>query len=324
MEDNKENIYDELVHYFISNRFNIATSAILLLQRDINKWIMNGTPGAIIYGRPRIGKTSAIMYIASALKAKYGIELPIFVYNATEHTPKDKFFYSEFLKTVGHAEFDKGTVSVLKDRLLNTLMTRACNTKYKKIILFIDEAYNFSEKDFTWLMDIYNNLYLKDIHMTVILVGSEELKARKHALILAKQHQIVGRFMVEEVNFRGITNAKDIAICLLNFDKPLKFKEDSIILTEKYFPDAFKDNLTLASCSEILMGEYTSIMKEMNIPLTSDIPMMYFINTVKYCLNEYGTCGKGIYFPDKKAWRDSIQNSGYVMAEKVLYEAPIG
>lgn len=317
-------IFEELDNYFVSNDFNITTSAILSLQQNINKWISNGTPGAIIYGRPRIGKTRAILHIANTLKVKYGNELPIYVHNATEHIAKDKFFYSELLKTVGHSEFEKGTVSALKERLLNALMLSACGTRSKKIILFIDEAYNFTEKDFKWLMDIYNNLNLKDIHMTVFLVGSEELKARKQALIMAKQHQIVGRFMVEECNFRGIMSSKDIAICLLNYDKPIKYDDNYIILTEKYFPAAFKDRNNLTSCAEILMDEYKKIMKEMNIPIISDIPMMYFVNTIKYCFNEYGKCGKGIYFPDKDSWRDSIINSGYVAAEKVLYDAPIG
>ena len=134
---------DTLDNYFVSNEFNITTPAIMELQEKILKWVSDGATGAIIYGRPRIGKTRAILYIASILKAKYGRELPIYVLNATEHVPKDKFFYSELLKVVGHPEFDKGTVSMLKDRLLNSLFASACNTTYRKIILFIDEAYNF-------------------------------------------------------------------------------------------------------------------------------------------------------------------------------------
>ena len=121
---------DTLDNHFVSNEFNITTPAIMELQKQVFRWVSDGTPGSIIYGRPRIGKTRAILYIASVLKAKYGRELPIYVLNATEHIAKDKFFYSELLKVVGHPEFDKGTVSMLKERLLNSLFTCACNTKY--------------------------------------------------------------------------------------------------------------------------------------------------------------------------------------------------
>lgn len=315
---------DTLDNYFVSNEFNITTPAIMELQQQVLKWVSDGTPGAIIYGRPRIGKTRAILYIASVLKAKYGRELPIYVLNATEHIPKDKFFYSELLKTIGHVEFDKGTVSVLKERLLNALFTSACNTKYRKIILFIDEAYNFSEKDFKWLMDIYNNLNLKNIHLYVFLVGSEELIARKQALIMAKQHQIVGRFMVEECHFHGIQTSKDISICLYNYDHPIEIAGEQIILTKEFFPDAYKDGERFMSCADTLMDEYLDVMKEIGIPPASEIPMMYFINTIKYCLNTFGINGKKIYFPTKNEWRESIINSGYIAAERLYFNVPIG
>ncbi len=315
---------DILDNYFVSNEFNIATSAIIELQNKILKWVADGTPGAIVYGRPRIGKTRAILYIASVLKAKYGRDLPIYVLNATEHIPKNKFFYSELLKTVGHPEFDKGTVSMLKERLLNSLFTSACNTKYRKIILFIDEAYNFSEKDFKWLMDIYNNLNLKDIHLYVFLIGSDELLARKHALVMAKQHQIVGRFMVEECHFHGIQSAKELSICLYNYDNPLEIAGEQVILTKKFFPEAYADGRQFSADAEIIMNEYIKIMKEIGIPPASEIPMMYFINMVKYCLNNFGIYGKKLYFPTEEAWRESIFNSGYVAAERLYFNVPIG
>ena len=315
---------DTLDNYFVSNEFNITTSAIMELQAQVLKWVSDGTPGAIIYGRPRIGKTRAILYIASVLKAKYGRELPIYVLNATEHIPKDKFFYSELLKVVGHPEFDKGTVSMLKERLLNSLFTCACNTKYRKIILFIDEAYNFTEKDFKWLMDIYNNLNLKNIHLYVFLVGSEELIARKQALIMAKQHQIVGRFMVEECHFHGIQSAKEMSICMANYDRPLEIAGEQVSLTKEFFPDAFLDGKRLFSCADMLMDEYLKMMKEIGIPPVSEIPMMYFVNTIKYCLNNYGINGQKLYFPTEDVWRNSILNSGYVAAERLYFNVPIG
>lgn len=315
---------DTLDNYFVSNEFNITTPAIMELQGQVLRWVSDGVPGAIIYGRPRIGKTRAILYIANVLRTKYGRELPIYVLNATEHVPKDKFFYSELLKVVGHPEFDKGTVSMLKERLLNSLFASACNTKYRKIILFIDEAYNFSEKDFKWLMDVYNNLNLKNIHLYIFLVGSEELIARKQALIMAKQHQIVGRFMVEECRFHGIQSAKEMSICLSNYDQPLDIAGEQISLTKEFFPDAFLDGKRLFSCANILMDEYLKVMKKIGIPPASEIPMMYFVNTIKYCLNNYGITGEKAYFPTEKMWENSINNSGYVAAERVYFNVPIG
>ncbi len=165
---------------------------------------------------------------------------------------------------------------------------------------------------------------LKNIHLYVFLVGSEELIARKQALILAKQHQIVGRFMVEECHFHGIQSAKEMSICLANYDQPLEIVGEQISLAKEFFPDAFLDGKRLFSCADTLMDEYLKIMKEIGIPSASEIPMMYFVNTIKYCLNNYGITGKKLYFPTDEAWRNSIFNSGYVAAERLYFNVPIG
>lgn len=312
-----------LDNYMMSNEFNIVTPAIISLNRQVFKWISDGVPGAIIYGRPRIGKTHAIVHIASVLKQKYGQGLPVYIFNSTEHIAKDKYFYTELLKAVGHKEFDKGSVGMLKERLLNKLYADASTARYKKIVLFIDEAYNFSEKDFKWLIDIYNNLYLKNIRLYVFLVGSDELLARKRALIIAKQHQIVGRFMVEECHFHGIRTTKELSICLANYDKNMEFDNRQIILTKEFFPEAFDDGKRLFQCSDTLMNEYIGIMKQTGMSVVSEIPMMYFVNTVKYCLANFGAEGKNIYFPSKAEWKKSIANSGYTVAERVYYNVKI-
>lgn len=311
----------DLDDIFVSNQFNIATQEILLLKEKTLEWIGNGIPGAIIYGRPRIGKTRAILYISAKLKEKYGRELPVFIYNATNHVPKDKYLYSELLKVVGHIDSEKGTVTALKERLMNSLASYACNTKYRKIVLFIDEAYHLADKDFQWLMDIYNNLNLKNIHMSIFLIGTEELKAKKQALILSRQHQIVGRFMVEESRFHGIKSIKDMSICLYNFDVPYTLENnEKIIFTKYYFPRAYEDGKRLTKCADLLMQIFEKNMKEIGIPATSEIPMMYFITTLKYCFRHYGVHGKNLYFPDEEAWDDSIKHSGYLAAERVYYD----
>lgn len=304
---------------FTSNEFCIVTPEIIKLKKNIVKWISDGIPGGIIYGRPRIGKTYAILYILKELKKIYGSELPVYILNTSNHTPKAIYFYSEFLKCVGHAEFARGTACVLKDRLLNRLFSDACSTRSHKIVLFVDEAYNMTEKDFSWLMDIYNNLFINDVHMYVFLVGSEELMARKHALVLAKQHQIVGRFMVNEWCFHGIRNEKEMTICLANYDKPMNIGDHTIIMTKEFYPQAFADGKKLYNSAGTLMNLFRDAMNEINLPSNSEIPMMYFVNTVKHCLEDYGETGKKLYFPDEKAWKNSIDESGYILSERLYY-----
>lgn len=316
----QEEIFKKLEYYFESNQFNIATQTIINLQMQVEKWMKYGNTGAIIYGKPRTGKTRAILYITKELRDKYGPELPIYVYNVTSHAASDKRFYQELLLTIGHPEFEKGTTTVLKTRLLNSLVASAAGTKSKKVVLFIDEAQNMSINDFEWLMDIYNNLNLWDIHMISFLFGSQELKSLKSAMIMAQKRQIVGRFMVDEFDFKGIMGARDIAVTLLNFDNPISISGKRMVLTQIYFPDAYADGNRISTCASDIIDAFTKVMQEYSI-LIADIPMQYYMSALKYCLCEYGKCGKSIYFPDKEAWMDAVKNSGFIQSEMLNYDS---
>ena len=75
----------------------------------------------------------------------------------TDHRPSAKYFYSELLKAIGHSEAHKGTASMMKERLIDALVLSTQETQYRRAILFIDEAFLLTEKDFIWLMDIHKS-----------------------------------------------------------------------------------------------------------------------------------------------------------------------
>jgi len=298
-------------HMLSSIDFTIPTIAILDLAAAVDSWISDGDCGAIVYGRPRVGKTRAIHYISKELKKKYGKDLPVYVLNMTDHKPSEKYLYSEFLKAIGHCEAHKGTSSMMKERLINALILNSKETQYRRVVLFIDEAFMLTEKDFIWLMDIYNNLDMRNVHMTVLMFGTNELKSIKSAYCQARRFQIVDRFMVEEYEYKGVASAKDTLACLHNMDVVLSSYPGKLILTQTFFPGAFMDKKYLAGCANVLWDAFLDLSQANNM-LGVDIPMKYFMKAVVYCLKTYGIYGKGIYFPDKTAWADSVSNSGFI------------
>ncbi|MDF2609192.1 MAG: hypothetical protein K0R92_666 [Lachnospiraceae bacterium] len=314
-------VTDELsmlyTHISSSIDFTIPTIAILDLAKIVDTWITDGDCGAIIFGRPRIGKTRAIHYISKELKKKYGKDLPVYVLNTTDHKPSEKYFYSELLKTIGHNEAHKGTASMMKERLINALISDSRETQYRRVVLFIDEAFLLTEKDFIWLMDIHNNLDMCNVHLTVLMFGTNELKGIKNAYCRARRFQIVDRFMVEEYEYKGIASARDALACLHNMDIPLSNYPGNIILTQIFFPDAYADKKRLAACANAIWDAFLDLIQGNNIP-DIDIPMKYFMKAVVYCLKTYGVHGKGIYFPDKSAWKDAVNNSGYLKSVECI------
>lgn len=314
-------VTDELsmlyTHISSSIDFTIPTIAILDLAKTVDTWITDGDCGAIIYERPRIGKTRAIHYISKELKKNYGKDLPVYVLNTTDHKPSEKYFYSELLKMIGHNEAHKGTASMMKERLINALISDSRETQYRRVVLFIDEAFLLTEKDFIWLMDIHNNLDMCNVHLTVLMFGTNELKGIKNAYCRARRFQIVDRFMVEEYEYKGIVSARDALACLHNMDIPLSNYPGNVILTQLFFPDAYADKKRLATCANVIWDAFLDLIQGNNIP-DIDIPMKYFMKAVVYCLKNYGVYGKGIYFPDKSAWKDAVNNSGYLKSVECI------
>ena len=67
-------------------------------------------------------------------------------------------------------------------------------------------------------MDLYNDLDHYGITLTTILVGQKELVHQRSAFISGEKFQIVGHFMSQEYQFKGITSLNDLKICLMGYD----------------------------------------------------------------------------------------------------------
>lgn len=299
--------------YLFSMNFTIPTTQIGSLFKTIKNWISINNCGGIIYGNSRVGKTRAIHYLSRKLKVTYGSRLPIYSYCATAHSVTEKNFYSTMLSAIGHEEPFSGTAEKMKLRLIGRMLEDARKSKYRRVIMFIDEAYLLDPKEYLWLIDIYNRLYNEDVIFTVLLFGTYELKQQKIQFKRAGKDQIIFRFMNAEVEFKGITSLSDMQICFSCLDEPFKIKgcNQEVILSRLYFPQAYQDGYRLSSFAEDLWQAFENIKKKYNID-KNDILMKHFMDVVYYCLKHCGVFGKNIYLPTVEDWEKIIREIGYI------------
>ena len=124
----------------------------------------------------------------------------------------------------------------MRQRIVNRIIVNALDTKYRRAILFVDEAYLLHDKEYLWLIDIYNELNLNDILFTVFLFGTRELKEQKTGYIRAGKKQIVLRFMVNEFEFMGITCKKMQRFACLVWTNRLKSSDMiKVLFCQNYF-----------------------------------------------------------------------------------------
>src|ERR1700730_12688713 len=90
-------------HPIETGRYLIPTKEIERMEDTVTQWIINRTPGGIIYGRPRIGKTRAINYLMHYLPSEFDGNIPIFQTRCRKYnTPREGIFFENLLVDTGH------------------------------------------------------------------------------------------------------------------------------------------------------------------------------------------------------------------------------
>ncbi|WP_209810017.1 ATP-binding protein [Ammoniphilus resinae] len=304
-------------HPIETGRYLLPTNEIVRMHDTVTQWIDNRTPGGMIYGRPRIGKSRAINYLMLDLPSEFGENLPIYKMSCRKYKqPSENSFFEDLLNDVGHALPYSGKANLKRDRLFNFFLERAERAAQKRIILFIDDAQRLHEIHYDWLMDIYNELDNDGVSMTVILVGQEQLIHQRSSFIQSKNAQIIGRFMVHEYKFIGIKNISDMATCLSGYDNISEYPEGSgWSFTRYFFPEAFKQGQRIESCAEDLFSVITNLKAEAGLTKSTEIPMQYFTLTVEYAMRRFGVNGEDVEWLNRAHWKQALINSGYIKAE---------
>ena len=310
-------------HPIESHRYLIFTPAIDVFFRRVLQWIKSGASGGMIYGKPRHGKTSAIKCVATLLVEELKVPLPIVTVCCRDHQHAGEgIFFQDLLKDVGHVLWSSGKTSAKRDRLTEYLTELVDKSEQNRLVLFIDEAQKLHEQHYKWLIDLHNELERRNIVLIVLLVGQEELLHQFSAFQMTKKTQIIGRFMVRQLRFSGITNKKDMRDCLANYDSGSEYPPESgYSFTQYYFPAAFESNFRLENYAPMLWQVFKEVREEAQLPLTREIPMQYFCRTVEYVLTEFGTLQELSKDLSPAQWKEAIKRSGYTDAEHYVINA---
>lgn len=304
-------------HPIETGHYNIPTQAILNLYVEVSQWITNRSPGGIVHGRPRIGKTSAIKFMNAFIGEEFGEKTPVYHICCNQYRyPSEQTFFGDLLQGVGHNIYLSGKADAKRDRLIKYLVEIVRASGKYRVIFFMDDAQRLHELHYGWLMDISNLLEQQNIHLTVILVGQEELVFQRTAFMQAGKSQIVGRFMVHDYKFSGVASIEDMRACLECYDSNSEYPEGSNwSFTRFYFPDSFNNGFRLSQCADALYEQFLLLNEKSNNRVSLEIPMQYLTLTINHCLRTYGVDGIGVEFPAPAHWKDSIEKSGYIDAE---------
>ena len=162
-------------------------------------------------------------------------------------------------------------------------------------------------------MDLYNNLLSVDIQLIAFLFGTRELRDLKTSFKQRGKDQIVGRFMINEIQYTGIKSEKELCFCMAALDKlhmyASGYEELNDHLLDFYFPHA--EGKSFFDIGEEYYTAFNKVRERHGI-VSKDIPMKYIIDSFVICLNQYGFYSTtAVVFPGLEELENCIELSGY-------------
>ena len=135
---------------------------------------------------------------------------------------------------------------------MNFLCEKIDKSRQNLVIFFADEAQRLDIIEYEWLRDVHDELDRHGIRMMTFSVGQHQLLHQKHAFRESKQSQIIMRFMVDELQFRGILTKEELATCLKGYDDSFYPENSNWCYTRFFFPKAYADGFRMLSQTQYL------------------------------------------------------------------------
>ena len=305
-------------HPLTRRHYRVATVAIEELVDLVEHCVRLLIPGALVHARPRMGKTHAIDYAAIHL-ARHRPDLLVLRMSCEHHrTQFEGPFFNALLAATGIRDTQPTSISHKRFALIRRLSEQLQVRGGHIVVLYCDEAQRLSKHALEWLRDVHDQLAQQGLRLITFLVGQPQLMEHKAQYQLSGDEQIVARFMIEQLHFRGITGAQDAATCLASYDLT-KYPENSgPSFTEFFFPQAWSTGLRLERSGAQLWNAFVQAHAAAQLSGTIEIQMDYFTRAVESVLTsapQWDSLGLQL---TEAHWERAVRESGYVAAQQTV------
>ena len=311
------------LHPVVCNQAHLPTPSIQRAYAEIAEIVAERDPGVSFVAFSRFGKTFAISVLADQLAANFP-DVPVLSTNATEHKLFSELtFYSELLHGCTRAPVGQAKARDLRNRLVRYLWTLAESRRTDRIVLFVDEAQNWAEPELTALRDISNDLALfAGVVLLVNLFGAPSLANLRGALLQSGRTDLVGRFMVRQYEFQGITSILDLAATATCYDD-VDISEypvgSGVSFSEFFMPIAFRDGWRLEHEAELAWKSFQKAAQPHGG--VKQIGMKWIALSIKRFLVTQSEWDRAGFRGTDKMWANAISRSGFVQTLGVTYSA---
>lgn len=309
-------------HPLSRRHYRVATAAIEEFVDLVELCVRVMIPGALVHSRPRMGKTHAIEYLCLHLSHSRPDLLVLRLSCEHHRSAYEGPFFAALLAAAGVR--DPQPVSNAQKRfvLLRRLREQLLLRNGHVVVLLCDEAQRLSKHGLEWLRDVHDQLAQQGYRLITFLVGQPQLLEHKAQYQLSGDEQIVARFMIEQLHFKGITGAADAATCLASYDLSRYPEESGATFTEFFFPVAWAAGLRLEHSAATLWNAFVQAHAAAQLSGTVEIQMDYFTRAVESVLTQgpqWDSLGLRL---EAAHWERAVRESGYIAAQQTVRANP--
>lgn len=305
-------------HPVLEQKYIVPTPSIEEMYLRVKKLIRLRTPGGIIFAHPRFGKTYGIRYVMSVLKEDFPKAVMLsFGCQMKKHHSEDAFF-SLLLAAAGHPGALTGTIAKKRSKLTDKIMELVDRSGHNWLLMFADEAQRLDIIEYEWLRDVHDELERRGVRMITLLIGQPDLLNQKSAFRIGRQTQIVSRFMIDEMQFRGLRTAADLATCLAGYDDAYFPVKSDWCYTRFFLPSAYSTGFRLVNQAAVLWEAFLEAHQSARFEHDPEIPMQYFSRTVEIALLENAENDDYDFVLTPAMWRSAVANCNFVSAQEEL------
>lgn len=315
------------IHPVLRVHYILETPEITRLVVEVERWVVEDhEPGAIICGRPRLGKTQARQAIAAFLKDRLGDSVIVYEIDIEgRNHPSRSAFYELLLEGVGHEDPGSGSAENKRRRLIASLQNEIRRLKARvnpditpTVVFCFDEAHLLLEDNYQTLIHVYNLLQNEDAFLSFLLFGQPQLAMRRNAFREQGLQQIIARFMCREYQFFGVRSPDEMAAVLTEYDISEYPEGSGWSFTRFFFPEAVGQGCRLEEFGDGLFAEFVRARSQQGVRDTEvfDIPMQYVARAIEYLFRTYGYEGvRPLDWLNQNLLAEAVERSGFAAAE---------
>jgi hypothetical protein len=320
-------------HPVKTRRFQIATPPIKEACAVMTHVVASGSPCCGWVGSPRFGKTCGLEYCKHILEGAFA-NTPFIRFHANhddQHSRSNRrYFFRDLLQKSMGIDVPFKANKDFQKLLARAWWARACEVGSDTIVLLADEMQAWNADQYSWLIDITNDLQLLGIRTITILFGQPQLIGLRSTLRQIGRGDILGRFMAKIYPFEGIKSPTELQSVMMAYDDPgeLEFPEGSgWAFTRFFLPKAYSNGFrladTAADCWSVFQELGAKQISASNLARLS-IGMEWIVGALQQLLFQSADADQPKLKISLKDWRNAIDSTDWVNSLSDTYSPYLG